>query len=388
MGKATVEQGSAQFNKIQFIGTAISTTPSNLTSIDEYSDYGFYAGLEDEQKDIEERISLIRSIIEKIVKGNKFDKDPSTLKIIVFPEFLMRGTKGAYLYQNLLPFVQSIIELVNREDILLVIGSILSSEISASKNTDFYNTGDDLLNIYFRLHQENGRKKLKSLLKRADEIGTFIKAENDDAFDEILVKTLEYSDIMATQVIRNCCYIVGNSYCNTVLKQYKSKEDFILNTNFNNSLDDTPLFLQTTTKYAEINETADSNGSVFEYGGIKFGIEICLDHKRKRLKNLGITPVDVQIIPSCGMKINPESVVVREGGYVFNCDGEYELDPDDNIGGENGTNSHTSLCTLSKGALSHAYAPIDKMLISQSDLKQFYRNDSYTIHFYETKSII
>ena len=71
MGKATVEQGSAQFNKIQFIGTAISTTPSNLTSIDEYSDYGFYAGLEDEQKDIEERISLIRSIIEKIVKGNK-----------------------------------------------------------------------------------------------------------------------------------------------------------------------------------------------------------------------------------------------------------------------------------------------------------------------------
>ena len=35
--------------------------------------------------------------------------------------------------------------------------------------------------------------------------------------------------------------------------------------------------------------------------------------------------IDLQVIPSCGMKLHPSAVAARTGGWVFNCDGEYPL---------------------------------------------------------------
>lgn len=46
-------------------------------------------------------------------------------------------------------------------------------------------------------------------------------------------------------------------------------------------------------------------GSVFEIDGIRFGLEICLDHAENRLK--GTEGVSIQLVPSCGLTF--------EGGY-------------------------------------------------------------------------
>ena len=84
---------------------------------------------------------------------------------------------------------------------------------------------------------------------------------------------------------------------------------------------------------------------IFEYEGLKIGVDICLDHSRQRLvKHLYKHPedyVDLQIVTSCSMSVRSSSVIAKTGGIVFNCDGEYELG--DTSLGVDGKCCHTSL---------------------------------------------
>jgi hypothetical protein len=58
---------------------------------------------------------------------------------------------------------------------------------------------------------------------------------------------------------------------------------------------------------------------------ITFGLEVCLDHAMKRLQRArpqtGDFFVQVQLIPSGGMIIDPTSVATLRGGLVWNVDG-------------------------------------------------------------------
>ena len=64
----------------------------------------------------------------------------------------------------------------------------------------------------------------------------------------------------------------------------------------------------------------DSDG-IFDALGIRFGLEVCLDHAQQRLVNtLGHEAVQVQLITSCGMSVKPSSVV-SPTALTFHCDG-------------------------------------------------------------------
>lgn len=66
-----------------------------------------------------------------------------------------------------------------------------------------------------------------------------------------------------------------------------------------------------------------SGTSIFNYpdNTLKWGVEICLDHLERRLAVSSNRPeLRIQLIPSCGMSIVDNAVVVKNG-YVFNCDG-------------------------------------------------------------------
>lgn len=72
--------------------------------------------------------------------------------------------------------------------------------------------------------------------------------------------------------------------------------------------------------------TASAESSVVRMFGLTLGLEVCLDHGRARLRKelehrpeLG--PLEVQLVPSCGMTLRPSSVAVQPGGLVFHCDG-------------------------------------------------------------------
>ena len=61
-------------------------------------------------------------------------------------------------------------------------------------------------------------------------------------------------------------------------------------------------------------------GAVLQVGGVRFGLEVCLDHAERKLKRQvsDRQAVDVHLITSAGMSVQPESVV---GRIALHCDG-------------------------------------------------------------------
>jgi hypothetical protein len=67
---------------------------------------------------------------------------------------------------------------------------------------------------------------------------------------------------------------------------------------------------------------------VFTVGGRTVGLEVCLDHRRRSLKNTVTTlgspvpnGVDLHLLPACGMETIPGSVAARTNGYFLRCNG-------------------------------------------------------------------
>jgi hypothetical protein len=72
-----------------------------------------------------------------------------------------------------------------------------------------------------------------------------------------------------------------------------------------------------------------SGDPVFEIDGCTIGMEVCLDHRRKRLETLygnpgmaGKPKPQVLLIPSWGMSIGGGPVVTQPNGVAFNVDGQ------------------------------------------------------------------
>lgn len=413
-----------KYSKIQMIGLAISTTPGDLRSIEETSDDGRYLGFEDFRRDISARLDFLRQAIEQAYEMH--DKSGDVLKVFTVPEFFFRGNKGAYYGDSRNFFVNYfghfVSEYLSQEkfaDWLFILGTLLTSKSKIDAKNEptksLIEVGGSLVSIYNRLHPKSSEivgndaasevASLSDFLKYLDEkenidpnvdcTAIFLNSTEqarDSDYLNILSASLNYCDSIANIDVYNCCYIVeGGSSQPTVFsvqKKHKSKEDFILKGPDDN-------YLQTTTRYpnipdgSEVKRLPNDPYSVFTYHGIKFGIEICLDHGRGRLvdayRQHNGQLVDVQIIVSCGMNIRNGSVVAVKDGIVFNCDGEYVLD-----NAENGEHCHTILQTVKKTADKQSAAILYDYIKLDSDSKKkfeytadLYSCKSYQIHVYK-----
>lgn len=418
-----------QYKNIQFIGLCLSTTPGDLKSIEGMSDDGRYLGDPKIGNDIAVRINFVANFLHAVY--GEIEKDETTLNVFVLPEFFFRGSTGAYLrpkdktpYEFFKERFKPLITLMqNYENCLLVAGSVLSSTITynANENTEpgksLCMTGDSLLNVYYRLHPElkegaegSNHPSMHELLKMIDRGASEDLdklSEEDKTFVDVLRRTLDNCDEDTDIVVDNSAYVIfGGMNAPAPMripKKYKSKEDFVLNRYF--TVDNTTSrtgYLQSNTKYApisgsEIKENASDTGTIFYYGGIWFGIDICLDHSRQRLvdelKRNDQHYVDVQIITSCGMEIKEKAVTAKEGNWVFNCDGEYMLKNTDK--GVDGPNCHSSLRKVTgqltvddKGnvtqaaVLSNAESTIHKEPIKYTIPEGFYPATECHVHIY------
>jgi len=413
------------YRSVQFIGLSVSATPGNLTSIEDMSDDGKYLGYDSVEKDIEARLALLIGTIEKAL--GEANQSAGVLKIFVIPEFFFRGNKGAYFGSSdalfgvlFKKFIDTVLSRTCFMDWLFVLGTFLSSvdKVDRTKQptAELFPIGDDLLNVYYRLHpKQMGAAANKSplapspsLLRRIDELETLqlnepeneaalagLGANYDDGpYLSVLKSTLNYCDLSAEITVANRCFIIQGGSANprviTILKKHKSKEDFILNAVENN-------YIQSITKYKAISELSEKKRSdrdeysIFEYGGLSFGVEICLDHSRKRLlnhwKNHPMENVDVQLIPSCGMDIRADSVVAKKGGLVFNCDGEYVILDGGKPGAENGEKSHTALKLVEKAVTPTSPAVLSKYIPAASKVElshdgSLYPCNKYHLHIY------
>lgn len=414
------------YRKIQFIGMCICATPGDLEQIEEMSDNGVYLGVDDVQKDLNDRIQLVINSIKSA--SNQAEKASDVLKVFVVPEFFFRGNRGAYRtgknsYAFFVENFKKLIDFIALEPYdswLFVLGSLLTTKHSINKDAEptksLYHTGDALLNVYHRLYPQDSTQvgtphvSLHDMLKAVDEdlpVHGDLSSATDLAFQDVLKRTLNNCDAEAGIIVDNSCFIVAGGINKTifrVLKKHKSKEDFVLNSTYKEK--DTG-YLQSITKYTVIDEASElkpktSEGNIdphaiLYYGGIHFGIDICLDHSRQRLlnhlKKHEEQYVDVQIVTSCGMEIRPNAVTAKKGCWVFNCDSEYALK--NKAKGNDGEHSHTSLMQV-KTVIDPNNANSEAALSSNEKLSKslsmnasavFYPYEKFDIHVYPVKPV-
>jgi hypothetical protein len=280
------------YAKTQFIAYALNTLP--IPAVSNPPANPFYPGLPDPRADIAARCALIkRAIVTASQAPNLGGKD--TLKIFMISEFALRGVTGAYDMDSVERAVDDLKTLVTDDqfaDWVFVFGSVVGYSHSADNN-------DPLLEVYnFSLVQRGGANRTPA--------DTYI-----------------------------------------VMKEFKSSIDFIKDETatpanppddfqINRKLPLVPpdMLLDKVVRYMDAgavgmgreNQLANFDGrGIFDCAGIRFGIEICLDHLGQRIIGSPEIPgdlqVQVQLVPSCGMSLKNYALINNASAYAFNCDG-------------------------------------------------------------------
>lgn len=305
----------------------LSSTPLLKESVEGISDWGIYLGLANDNDDINARLQIVSDVLTQVISIGDISKDPSTLKVFTLPEFFWRGIKGAYLnsqkandemYKKISDGLINIIKTLEKQydfsDWLFLFGSILTTFDIPDCITDTDKTlskvGDDYLSVYSILKKSTSSKnipKVSHLLKIIDKKQSS-ESSYDQELSDLLCDILNMSDGLANKIVYNRCFIYYRQNTISIQKQFKSKEDFILN-NPSASKGIVENYLQTMVNYPPISDTNNPvqtlTYSTFNCGGLNIGVEICLDHSRKRLFNYlcekKIKELDIQIVISCGM---------------------------------------------------------------------------------------
>lgn len=294
------------YKNVQFIAYEIYTGPANPGKPDAY-----YKGYFPDEDDLKSRTNCMKDAISRARASytSLGDPDADTLKIFMAPEFYFRGATGAY-------------------DISLMSGDEKSNKISLIKELcDFVSTPDykDWLFVF-------GTAVFKSL------------NASENTYEAYNVSLVQLGG-MATREEQE-----GNRV--VCMKEFKSHIDFLSlgSTGFtNNSIAHLPACsARSYTK--EINTPGAAagggynGGCIFNLMDITFGLEVCLDHARGRLRRVppekGQIYVQVQLIPSGGMSIEMPSIATCDNGLVFNVDG---------LGGSGGYGYHAEANIASSG---------------------------------------
>lgn len=317
----------SNYKKVQFISWEVHTGPFVVAH--QPPETGWYAGLLDPSPDkrtdvlgqcwdIEARLAFTRDAIVKAEAVS--DRSTSTLKVFMGPEFLFRGAGGAYLqdlitgwqsappefqlpepyrgrWPGLFASLRSLVAQAAYEDWVFVFGSALGASFPA---------------------RVAGKGRYVLDPRQVGEIYNMALFQRGGA-----------SHAADTYVSRKH-YISGIDFLqwNGALRQHTPNSvrpldpAALIPADVLGEPEGSAMF-----RIADIN---DGNGKP-----IDFGIEICLDHLCSggagvnhfgRLRSAGQF-VKIQLVPSGGMSLVPESIRLAPGGpatprsYAFNCDG-------------------------------------------------------------------
>ncbi|KAL3805874.1 hypothetical protein HJC23_007835 [Cyclotella cryptica] len=292
----------------QFISFTINTSGGSASDgecegrlVDPKED-ACYLGNEDVEKDVNHRLAILADVLRTLhndvfKEDPEIDRDPRVLKILMVPEFFLRGPTGAYSTEEMLEsdhkkgelvkLVDKIHEMISDpafEDYLFVFGTIVAAESMDDGDGEY--TAKD--NLYFNFapvyrggaeDEESGHVHRYIILKRYISGADFLsrtELPNPVEFDMRAYDNAESSSVLAETFARRNMTVVTDNY--------------------------------------------------LEIDGIKIGIEICLDHRMGSLyNNLRIKHngelVDVQLVISAGMSIERGINPVKPGGVVYLTDG-------------------------------------------------------------------
>ncbi len=300
------------YSKIQFIAYEIYTAPYFAP------DGGkVYLGLDNDYDDISARLRWTYEVLTQAAA--KADRSSDTLKLFMMPEFFFRGANGAYdmdIVDRLIGGLQHLVRGADWRDWLCVFGTC----IGRSSPTDDAATiarGDDPADV-------------------DPAIGTALDPDGaDEAYNIALVQKGGWapdsnmlSPAQMNAALEGTCFIT--------MKEFMSDKDFIMVADL---AGDTGIVWERIVHLDRAGAPSDEEvipgreervvgydgAGLFAIDGIEFGLEICLDHALSRLKNsprpAGAPPIQVQLVPSCGMSLKRKAMVTMVDGLGFNVDG-------------------------------------------------------------------
>ncbi|GKY93811.1 hypothetical protein MPSEU_000348300 [Mayamaea pseudoterrestris] len=257
--------------------------------------------------DVHQRVLILKQVLHRLKQdrnGTRIDPDPSTLKVMMVPEFYMRGPHGAYA-------ATQIIDKHNGSTTTPGLLMEAAAKIRQVIADDFF---ENWLFVF----------------------GTLTYAQVDD--DQPEKPWWSYDDLNATEVIYlNFAPVLmggtGHNHYYVMTKKYISVGDFLGRTTLP---DPTLLHIK---QYAHLHESSvlskaleAHNTKLVEHNiitihGIRIGVEICLDHLLGRLwktiqEEENSQLVDMHLIVSGGLDIESGPNPVVQGGVVYNTDGE------------------------------------------------------------------
>ncbi len=297
-----------------------------------------YQGLSNDELDIKTKVERLKNNAN--LAFNHADNHATTLKIFMAPEFYFRGSKGAYDLESIplvLEEVRKAFGDAQWKDWLIIPGSAIGQ--LPIEGVD---------NKYLPLLKVNPEKNAKRIIEEEGgyeifnvcfyQKGGFKEA---DGIHEGLVykEAISHVDFLRTEhdkgTWQNKLYDRKAAINGEEARVYATEGSRDLGGKFNYATD-------------KINEEKQNlgGGTIFTLDGIRFGLEVCLDHLRQRLRqvvapdvpNLNVKtskPVQVQLIPSAGMRINNRSIATVKNGIIFNVDGtqRHHANPTNNIDG-------------------------------------------------------
>lgn len=320
------------YTDVQFIGYALPTTPSITAQIGFPSFVeGQYIGIDPPCADIDARIGMMMHALGQTIASGAVDASPSTLKIFVMPEFTLRGPLGAY--DNDPPAVDYFTYFRTQlakcvadpvwDGWLFVAGTIVE--------TVGYVRGRDPALDREALQREQVAVALAAAWASANANAGCAAAAN---YVFTAMNTFaEFCNDHPLYKVTDTCYVLAGGPPDadypeglSVQKEFLSSEDFVLNFCGKGFTEESCAYPPVPEGHGEDKRTPWDPYSIFTIKGIRFGVEICLDHYNARLRTYRKPDselVQIQLVPSCGMQIQQPSIIAGAGGLVFNCDGQY-----------------------------------------------------------------
>jgi len=331
----------SNYNKVQFMSWELHTGP--FSAFVGGRKIGWYAGLLDPSpdkrtdalgqcRDIEARLAFVADAIARAEVVS--DQRATTLKVFMAPEFLLRGAGGAYLHDLIEGWGgQAPLELRLPEKYAGPWPGLFGGLRALAAQAHF----EDWLFVF-------GTAISASFPARSQQ-GSYVldPARPGEIYNLALVQQGGVAH-GADSYVASKHYISGIDFLQWRGNIAQHSAGTVLPLDPESVVPADALGLDQGGALFRINGVNDGTGAP-----IDFGIEICLDHARSggnranrygRIRTAGQS-VRIQLVPSGGMRLEPESVRLQAvpgsvpASYAFNCDGL------GNLNGKYG--SHTQL---------------------------------------------
>lgn len=292
-----------------------------------------YLGLDDPAADIKARCALMQRAMETARQSTA--AGPDTLKVFMAPEFFFRGVTGAYEMSHAVgdanpgPDAVSVVSALQQlasdpkwADWLFVFGSIVGKSVpDKDKNPNGKPEAYNVALVQAGGQANAGEQGARVVLKEWKSGIDFIKRPA----------------VLPANVPAGMLYHEMVEYMSPAAANW-----YVENDRFNYMVG------------SDTQQYPYDGGGIFSSCGLTFGLEVCLDHLEGRLSGAqlpGEPQIQVQLVPSCGMNIQPANVVIGPSGLVFGCDGLGNGAAAYRISGNAMVSIHSSVTALDAGDL-------------------------------------